>query len=211
MSRPGSRPLFARLWMRCSPLLEPAGLAAHRARLLEGLTGRVVEVGAGTGTSFGQYPAVATEVVAVEPEERLRARADAAATHAPASVRVVAGLADALPLGDGTVDAAVTSLVLCSVPDQARALAELRRVLRPGGELRCLEHVRGTGATAVVQRVFDRVGWPVFAGGCHISRDTVSAVRDAGFTVTSLERFLFPAQWGSPARPHVRLVARAPG
>src|SRR4051812_18713873 len=124
-------PLFARLYARMTAKPDPEA-DANRREMLDGLSGRVIEVGAGNGLNFRHYPATVAEVVAVEPEPYLRERATAAAAEAPVPVRVVAGVADALPAGDGEFDAAVASLVLCSVPDQPRALGEIRRVLRPG-------------------------------------------------------------------------------
>ncbi|HEX7290901.1 MAG TPA: methyltransferase domain-containing protein, partial [Conexibacter sp.] len=104
--------------------------------------------------------------------------------RAPVAVTVVDGIADALPLEDASCDAAVACLVLCSVPDQASALAELRRVLKPGGELRFLEHVRGaTPRMARWQRAVDRTFWPRAFGGCHTARDTVGAIARAGFAL----------------------------
>src|SRR4051812_30752916 len=124
-------PFFARLWIKSSPKAEQRGVADHRDDLLAGLSGRVLELGAGNGLNFAHYPPEVTEVVAVEPEPTLRTAAEEAARDAPVPVRVVDGLADRLPVGDGEFDAAVASLVLCSVPDQADALVELRRVIRP--------------------------------------------------------------------------------
>ena len=144
------------------------GATEHRRRLLAGLSGRVVELGAGNGLNFAHYPATVTEVVAIEPEPNLRAAAEATARHAGVNVTVRAGTADRLPLADGEVDAAVASLVLCSVPDQESALAELHRVLRPGGELRFYEHViaRCQPKRTILQ-LADRSGlWPAIAGGC---------------------------------------------
>lgn len=188
-----SHPVFARLWSRLAAAGERQGTAELRDRLLASATGRVLEVGAGTGTNFGHYPPAVTEVVAVEPEPRLRALAAAAASAAPAPVRVVDGDAGALPAEGGAFDAAVASLVLCSVPDPTRALAEVRRVLRPGGRLLFWEHVRGDGAALMrAQRVLDATVWPFLAGGCHTGRDTVAAIEAAGFTVERLERFDFP-------------------
>ena len=122
-------------------------------------------------------------MIALEPEPYLRAKAELAAQASGVAVRVRPGVADAIELPDGSVDAAVASLVLCSVPDQARALAELRRVLRPGGGLRFLEHVRSIAPRkARMQTAADRTRiWPLLAGGCHCSRDTVEAIRAAGF------------------------------
>lgn len=183
MAQAVHHPLFARLWSFMSRH-EPAEIRRHRDELLTGLSGRVIEVGAGAGSNFGHYPAMVDEVVAVEPEPYLRERAQAAAAEAAVCIEVVDGVADELPAGDASFDAAVASLVLCTVPDQARALAELRRVLRPGGELRFYEHVRsGRTAVALSQRAVDRLFWPRAFGGCHTARDTVAAIATAGFDV----------------------------
>src|SRR6195256_594752 len=138
---PLRHPLFARMYQRMSAAAERAGAAEHRARVLSGLRGRVVEVGAGNGLNFAHYPSTVTEVVAVEPERYLRSRAEAAAARATTSVTVIDGTAAAIPLDDASVDGGVASLVLCSVSDPAAALAELHRVIRPSGELRFYEHV----------------------------------------------------------------------
>jgi ubiquinone/menaquinone biosynthesis C-methylase UbiE len=201
-------PLFARLYARLSPGVERKGGAEHRAELLAGVAGRVVEVGAGNGLNFAHYPAAVTEVVAVEPEPYLRERAAEAAAAAPVPVRVVEGVADALPARDGEFDAAVASLVLCSVPDQAAALAEIRRVLRPGGELRFYEHVvSDRPRTARLQRRADDWGlWPRLSGGCHASRDTTAAIEAAGFAIERCRRFPFAA--GPVSLTHVIGLAR---
>src|SRR5688572_18111867 len=133
-------PFFARLYARMMER-EDSAQVEHRREMLEGLSGRVFELGAGTGSNFAHYPAAVTEVVAAEPEPYLRERANAAAGSAPVKVEVVDATADPLPFEDASFDAAVVSLVLCTVPDQAGALAELGRVVRPGGELRFYEHV----------------------------------------------------------------------
>lgn len=185
-------PLFARAYAWLSPRMEQQGVGEQRDELLAGLEGRVVEVGAGNGLNFGHYPETVSEVLAVEPEPYLRRLATEAARHAPVPVRVVDGVADALPSADGTFDAGVVSLVLCSVPDQPRALAELYRVIRPGGELRFNEHIRAdTPGLARVQRAVDVV-WPRVAGGCRSGRDTPAAISAAGFEIESIRRFRFP-------------------
>ncbi|MEV4704314.1 class I SAM-dependent methyltransferase [Actinoplanes sp. NPDC049316] len=205
-------PIFARMYERASEQMDRAGVAAHRHAVVAGLRGRVIEVGAGNGRMFPHYPPGVTEVLAVEPEPYLRAAAETAARTAPVPVRVVAGVASDLPAGDGAFDAAVTALVLCSVPDQAAALAEIRRVLRPGGQLRFLEHVvaERPGGLRRAQRILDATVWPWFTGGCHTGRDTLAAIAAAGFAVDEVHRFRFPESGPQgPAAPHVRGRATA--
>ncbi|ADB51040.1 class I SAM-dependent methyltransferase [Conexibacter woesei] len=182
-------PLFARLYARVLARNEPPEMREHRRTLLAGLDGRVLEVGAGAGTNFPHYPAGVTEVVAVEPEPYLREQARAAAASASVPITVLEGVADALPAPDGAFDAAVACLVLCSVPDQPRALVELRRVLRPGGELRFFEHVRAHAPrAAALQRTVDRLFWPHAFGGCHTARDTAQEIERAGFAIEAQRR-----------------------
>ena len=185
-------------------------LSERRDELLAGLCGRVIEVGAGNGMNFRHYPATTDEVVAVEPEAYLRHLAEHAARGAPVRVSVRAGLAENLPLRDGEFDAGVASLVLCSVDEQTPALAELRRVLKPGGELRFFEHVRAEAPRrAHVQARLDRSGiWPFLAGGCHCSRETVRAIEAAGFEIERLRRFELGPSWVL-TNPMVLGVARA--
>lgn len=175
-------PIFARFYERFSQGAEKRGLADMRKRMLAGLSGRVVEVGAGNGLNFSYYPAAVTEVVAVEPESFLRGKAQERASDAPVKISVVDGTAEALPLEDGSVDGAVVTLVLCSVEDQAVALAELSRVLKPGGSLVVIEHVVSERAPlAAFQTVFTNTAYKRMAGGCHLDRDTLTAIRNAGF------------------------------
>jgi SAM-dependent methyltransferase len=207
---PVHHPGFARVYARLSQTME-AGVAEHRTALLAGLTGRVVEVGAGNGLNFAYYPAGVTEVVAVEPEPYLRGLGLAAARRAAVPVQVVDGVAEDLPAADAAFDAGVASLVLCSVGDQARALAELYRVIRPGGQLRFFEHVRADRpAHARVQRLADAV-WPLLAGGCHTSRDTLGAITAAGFRLGSYRRIRIPdSRLPWPSAPHAVGVAHRP-
>jgi ubiquinone/menaquinone biosynthesis C-methylase UbiE len=184
-------PVFARFYGRAvAPSLQREGMDLLRRRLLDGLRGTVVEVGAGEGANLALYPGAVERVVAVEPEPYLRARAVARAVP---RVEVLDGRAQSLPVGDGEADAVVFCLVLCTVPLDA-ALAEARRVLRPGGEVRFLEHVQDPepGARRRAQRVLDATVWPLLGGGCHLSRDPVAALAGAGFEVTEVDRFRFP-------------------
>jgi ubiquinone/menaquinone biosynthesis C-methylase UbiE len=191
---PVHHPLFARCYARLSAAAETrAGMAGLRDRLLAGLSGRVIEIGAGNGLNFAHYPGAVSEVVAIEPERTLRRLAREAALRAEVPVDVVPGAAEALPVKSEAFDAAVFSLVLCSVRDVSRALAEVRRVLRPGGEVRFLEHGRGGGAAMrFTQRALDRTVWPHLSGGCHLSRDPVGALREAGFTLGPYRSLVLP-------------------
>jgi ubiquinone/menaquinone biosynthesis C-methylase UbiE len=204
------RPRFARMYMRSAANAEERGATDHRRRLLQGLSGTVVEIGAGHGLNFPLYPPEVTEVVAIEPEPTLRSQAETAAKTASVPIRVLAGVADELPLEDASVDTAVASLVLCSVPDQQRALAEIQRVLRPDGELRFYEHVvaRCQPKRGLLELI-DRSGlWPAIAGGCHPARDTTEAIMQAGFDIRAIERFGFSAARFQPLIPHILGTAR---
>lgn len=183
--------LFARAWVVASPVLERVGLAKSRRRLVSGLSGTVVEVGAGSGVTFEHYPPEVTRVVAIEPDPHLRAHAHRYAEHARVHVDVVDSVAESLPLADGEADAVVFGLVLCTVPDVPAALAEARRVLAPDGELRLLEHVRADG---LLGRVADRIApvWSRVGGGCQPNRETGRRLAEAGFDVSGLTRRPFP-------------------
>jgi ubiquinone/menaquinone biosynthesis C-methylase UbiE len=190
---------------------ERRGGAEHRRRLLAGLSGLVVEVGAGSGANFSHYPPSVEEVLAVEPEPYLRERARRAAAAAPVPVRVLDGGADLLPGEAASFDAGVVALVLCTVPDQQRALAELFRVIRPGGELRFYEHVVAQSKwEARLQRLADATFWPHVAGGCHLACDTTAAIGQAGFQISKCERFPFSPAAFLPPDPHVLGAARRP-
>lgn len=201
-------PIFARLFDRLSGVME-RDLGEHRDQLLAGLSGRVVEIGAGNGMNFTHYPPTVHEVVAVEPEAYLRAKAENAARRAAVYVTVKAGVADALPFGTAVFDAAVASLVLCSVPNPAAALAEMRRVLKPGGELRFMEHVRSEDSRkAFIQRWSDRSGlWPRVAGGCHCARDTIAEIKAAGFQIGPVTSYDIGPGW-NVTNPHISGAAR---
>jgi SAM-dependent methyltransferase len=204
-------PLFARFFVRWGARNEDRGNRENRRALLAGLTGRVLEVGAGNGLNFPHYPATVSEVVAVEPEPYLRGRAVEAAAAAPVAIRVADGTAAELPAGDGEFDAVVVSGLLCSVADVPAALAEFRRVLKPGGQLRFYEHVRSRDPLfAGLQEAADLV-WPHLMGGCHVRRDTRAAI-EGFFTIEECRGFRFPSgAVFSPVAPRILGVARKAG
>lgn len=203
VATPRSHPVFARFYAQVTPLMDRE-LGDRRVALLDGLHGTVLEVGAGTGANFPRYPSQVTRVVAVEPEPHLRRLATAAASDAPVAVEVVDGTAERLPADAGTFDAVVVSLVLCSVQDPTAALGEAHRVMRPGGQLRFLEHVRAdTPGLRRLQRLLDATIWPALMGGCHPHRDTTAAIAAAGFRIDRLDRFMSPPTRMFPTSPHV--------
>jgi ubiquinone/menaquinone biosynthesis C-methylase UbiE len=210
-SSPVHHPVFARLWSLMSQH-EPAEIRRHRDELLAGLSGRVIEVGAGAGSNFAHYPAAVEEVVAVEPEPYLVKQARAATARADVRIEVLDGVADHLPVDDCSFDAAVACLVLCTVPDQMRALAEMRRVLRPGGELRFYEHVipRCQPKRLLLQAADHSGLWPKIAGGCHPARDTGAAIEHAGFEIQASDRIMFAASALEPTIPYILGVAQRP-
>jgi len=201
-------PVFARLF---AVLMRLDDQAVHRDEMLEGLSGRVIEVGAGTGANFGHYPDTVTEVLAVEPEPYLRGLAVEAAAAAPVPVEVVDGIAHDLPVPDGWADAAVSSLVLCSFDEPVQALGEMRRAVRPGGELRFYEHVRSQheGSARWQERI--DVVWPHLFGNCHTSRDSAGSITEAGWAIEQERRLrIGPAGVPNPVAPHVLGRARNP-
>jgi Methylase involved in ubiquinone/menaquinone biosynthesis len=204
------RRVFSHFYAVISERMDAEGMAGLRAELLTGLAGEVVEIGAGNGKNFAHYPRAVTGVVAVEPEPYLRGLATEAATAASVPVTVRAGTAERLPLPDHSVDAVVLCLVMCSLPDRAGALAEVARVLRPGGVVRFLEHtIADTPGLRRVQRVADATVWPLLAGGCHTATDPVAAIIAAGFEIVACRRLRFPERrFTQPASPHVLGSAR---
>jgi SAM-dependent methyltransferase len=160
-----------------------------RRQVLAGLRGSVIEVGSGDGRSFEHYPPGVEHVLAVEPDATARTAAVERAQDAAVPIEVVEGAAEKLPAADGEFDAAVLMGILCTVRDPAAALRELRRILKPGGELRFWEHVRsGNTVFRGLQRATDALFWTRALGGCETTRDTTTAIRAAGFEIVTLER-----------------------
>jgi SAM-dependent methyltransferase len=179
-------PFFSRMWTVMARH-EPDWLKRLRQENLEGLSGRDLEVGAGTGTNFELYPDTVTEVVAVEPEHRLAVQARQAAAAAPVPVTVSTDTVERFTAGE-PFDAAVCSLVLCSVDEPDRVVRQLLSMLKPGGELRYLEHVASSGARGRLQKVADATLWPRMAGNCHTHRHTEETIVNAGFQVSGARR-----------------------
>ena len=179
--------IFAAVYDRLMESAEKKTLARRRADLLGALNGRVLDVGAGTGANLAYFKS-ASSVVLAEPDAAMRARITPKLDQATVPIEVSDAPAEALPFPDCHFDAAVCALVLCTVPDPAAALAEIRRVLAPGGTLVVLEHVRGQGRFAKVQHGIAPV-WTKLAAGCVLTRDTKTALEQAGFTLVRYEAF----------------------
>jgi ubiquinone/menaquinone biosynthesis C-methylase UbiE len=207
-----SHRLFARWYPKAARSLEDRGLGEQRARLLAGLSGRVLEVGAGHGANLTHYPGAVTELVAVEPEEALRDLARERAEELGLKATVLEGQAEQLAFENDSFDAVVTTLVLCSVEDQALALAEIHRVLKPGGRLVLLEHVASANRNIrALEYLFDVVVWSHVFGGCHTSRDTGAALTAAGFDTDGLEARRLPfLPYPLKVSPHLAGEARKP-
>ena len=204
------RPSFGESFARVGPRMDARGAADHRRRLVEAAYGAVIEIGAGYGATFPFYPAAVTGVLALEPDPTLRKLAQAAVTRAQAPVTVHDGVAEELPAADASVDVVVSSLVLCSVADQPVALAEVVRVLRPGGLLLFYEHVRSAHRMLGAAEDLLTTLWSRMAGGCHPNRNTAAAIASAGLTVQALERFGFSVLPGNPRLAHVLGTASKP-
>lgn len=174
---------------------ERAGLADLRAELLAPLTGHVLEIGAGTGANLEHYPPGVTRLTCCEPVPEMRRRLEDRVQAAPPTaveLDVRAAPAEQPPAGDASVDHVVSTLVLCTVTDLAAAVAEIRRVLRPGGTLVMVEHVVSPGPVARRVQHALTPAWKVVARGCHLDRDTVGALASAGFDLREVQPIRLP-------------------
>ena len=186
---------FAAVYDRLMSGSEREGLGEMREELVGQASGRTLELGAGTGLNLAHYASAVTELVLTEPDPHMAARLRkrlAAEPPAAGTVEVVEAPAESLPVEDGSFDCVVATLVLCTVEDPERTAGEIDRVLRPGGRLLCLEHVRSEHDR--LARWQDRVErpWGWFAGGCHPNRDTAATLRTAGFDADGLVEDQFP-------------------
>ena len=195
---------FAAFYALQTKVTERGKMKQLRQNLLEGLHGDVLEIGAGNGANFAHYPPEA-RVVAIEPDKHMLKRAQAQIAQLDArNIDVRIAPAELLPFDAASFDAVVSTLVLCTVESVPRSLTEIRRVLRPGGELRFLEHVRGEGALGRAQELF-QPAWGWFSAGCHLDRRTEDALRAAGFEFEWIKHARL-----MPWMPTIRGVARVP-
>ena len=162
-------------------------LRAYRERAISVAEGCVLEVGIGSGLNLPLYQRGVDRVIGIEPSARLLQMARVAASRAELPVELIEGSAEAIPLGNGSIDTVVTSWTLCTIPDVQRALAEMRRVLRPDGRLVFVEH--GQAPDSNVRRWQDRLTplWKRLAGGCHLNRDVDGLIESAGFRIERLD------------------------
>jgi ubiquinone/menaquinone biosynthesis C-methylase UbiE len=205
-------PLFARFYDRLTARTERAGLGEMRRELLSSASGRVLELGAGTGHNLEHYTDAVTELVLAEPDPNmaklLRERLETEGTAA-GNPSVIEAPAEELPFDDGSFDAVVATLVFCTVEDPPRAVAEARRVLVEGGRFLYLEHVRSARPGLARWQDWLERPWGKFAGGCHPNRATDQLLAGAGFWIDSLERDKLPK--APPlVRPLIRGVAIRP-
>jgi ubiquinone/menaquinone biosynthesis C-methylase UbiE len=184
--------LWARIYERVNGKAESAGLSDERRRLLSGARGVTVEIGAGTGLNVAHYPATLERLVLVEPDLHMAARLARRVREQRPDAEIVTASAEDLPFADDTFDTAVVTFVLCTVRDPARALGEIRRVLKPGGRLLFLEHVRSSEDR--LARRQDRIR-PLYRVliDCEPNRDTLAAIASSGFAVESVREGEVPA------------------
>src|ERR1051326_195540 len=184
--------LFSAFYDRAMKSTEEAGMREIRREALSGASGRTIEIGAGTGLNVELYPDGVSELVLAEPDEHMLNRLRPKVSTWGRDVDVVRAPADRLPFDDDSFDTAVFTLVLCTVPDATTALREAARVLRPGGKLLFIEHVRSPEPG--LARWQDRLEgpWKLLGDGCHCNRDTVATIEASPFTVEHVERGALP-------------------
>ena len=182
---------FAATYDRMSRKTEDAGLRDMRHGLLAGAGGSVLEIGGGTGANLAHYNGKVESLVITEPEPAMFRRLQSKARDQAPLAKILRAPAEDIPFEDDTFDTVVSTLVLCGVDDQARSLREARRVLRPGGQLLFLEHVRSDDPA--LARLQDRMNWlNQFVVCCDCNRPTLTSIEAAGFTISSLEQTTLP-------------------
>jgi ubiquinone/menaquinone biosynthesis C-methylase UbiE len=201
--------VLALFYDRLRAASEEAGMREERRRLLSHARGEVLEIGAGTGLNLPLYPPAVTRVVATEPDTQMARRLRRKARDAHVPVELVVAPAEALPLASGSFDTVVGTLVLCTVADPAVVLAEVARLLRPGGSYLFLEHVRAHDAG--LARWQDRLAgvWGVIGDGCHPNRATLAALRASPLTVFEVHEGQIP-RTAPVVRPMITGVAHRP-
>ena len=179
---------FAAVYDWGSRAIEEAGLREMRRETLSAASGRTIDLGAGTGVNVDLFPAAVSELVLAEPDPHMLRKMRAKLVGREDEVSILQAPAERLPFEDDSFDSAVFTLVLCTVPDPAAALAEAARVLRPGGRLLFVEHVRAEDAG--LARWQDRLEqpWRFLADGCHCNRDTVATIEASPFKLERVER-----------------------
>jgi ubiquinone/menaquinone biosynthesis C-methylase UbiE len=161
-------------------------LTPYRERVIGAAEGRVLEIGAGSGLNLPLYPAATREVLALEPSLRLIRMAQDTSSKTSTKVAFIEAIAEAIPIPEHSIDAVVMTWVLCSIPNARQALAEMRRVLKPDGQLLFVEH--GRASEPSVNKWQDRLNpaWRCFAGGCNLNRPISTLIEDAGFRIAHL-------------------------
>lgn len=201
-------PVFSRVYRRLARWEDTGAVGRARGEAAAQLSGRLLIVGLGPAEDLHHLPAAVTEVVAVEPSAPMRAAAREAIARSAMPVHVIDAVGEHLPLPDASVDSALLAYVMCSVDDPVAVVAEVARVLRPGGVVGVLEHVAASDGTWMrrAQRLASP-WWPFVAGGCHCDRDTEAALRAGGFDTSGLRRVdLVPVP---PVAPAIIGTARA--
>ena len=203
---------FAAIYDRQMAMAEKRWLANVRKELVGTATGKVLEIGAGTGANFSYYPADA-EVIATEPDTYMAEKARRKLQESgKARIELREAPAEELPFDDNSFDIVIGTLVLCSVRSQKKALSEIRRVLRPGGQFRSYEHVRYRNPIGAFFQDLVQPVWSWCGAGCHPNRDTLRSIKDAGFEIEQAEtKNTFPPV--PPmicARPHLKAIVRSP-
>jgi ubiquinone/menaquinone biosynthesis C-methylase UbiE len=179
--------VFARGFDRFNRRSEDAGLREKRRELLTRARGRTVEIGAGTGVNIGLYPESGVDLVLTEPDAHMRRQLERKLAALGRRAEVVEAGGERLPFPDASVDTVVATLAFCTIPDPSRALAEIERVLKPGGCLLFLEHVRSPDPDAA--RWQDRLErpWGWFGRGCHPNRDTLATIESSGLELVDVD------------------------